>query len=433
MKKILCALLASAMLLGITACGTTDAPEEREEKHTSSKQDKDNDDKEVSVTSDDPADPAESSETDPAPEAEQPPKELPVINDYTMVDGCMIFTADGTDYVYNIAENKMYPTELTKIEGRVIKSIYGKVVNISQNNGADSKFYNLETGELIGSTFPNPHVSEYNPMYTHDPSSKKPYSFGVIDANGEWVLPMSSEYSICEYFGQKDSYIYPSNSSIMYASSAYDISFYDFTKDELMKLPDTVYPPVLQADNLALYRINNFLYIYNFDTKTKTEIHNDIIYSGGSDIIFSKNGYAFKTTNGYLFLDLDFNELQGFNLDGYNVYKIVDFSEDKIAFWSDDPNGNRHLVVLDNDGNQLVAPVKGGSCHISGDYVFYNSNEEESYIILNCAKGEKTYVENEFTYYDAASGKMILKKDGACYLASLDDPNTLINPFAICE
>lgn len=432
MKKILCALLASAMLLGITACGTTDAPEEREEKHTSSKQDKDNDDKEaVTVTSDDPAAPAESSETDPAPEAEQPPKELPVINDYTMVDGCMIFTADGTDYVYNIAENKMYPTELTKIEGKEIRSIRGKVVLIATNRGTDPEYYNLETGEFIGTTFSDNYggVCEYNPVYTYEESfDGAGYKFGVINSQAEWVVPLSNEYSICKYkLSECQLYSTDGMVSIFRERNSY---FYDFINDKNTDIKGTY----LQYGNKVLCeRGGANLTVYDTTTGTSTDVVTNVRIT---NLQYTTDGGVFfqnEKDGSLIYVDSDFN-VSELPLSEYNIAEIKTVTNDYIAFSAKNSAGTRYSIITDRNGNRVMEPLERASIQISGDYALITGKYVDSWHILNLKTGEQTPIDKDnFGGYDAASGKLILKKDGACYLATLDDPNTMINPFAICE
>ncbi|MGN0700846.1 MAG: lipoprotein [Oscillospiraceae bacterium] len=440
MKKILCTLLASAMLLGITACGTTDAPEEREEKHTSSKQDKDNDDKEaVTVTSDDPAAPAESSETDPAPEVEQPPKELPVINDYTMVDGCMIFTANGTDYIYNIAENKMYPTELTKIEGRVIKSIRGKVVIIADENGYDPEYYNLETGEFIGKVYSteNPYLGEYNPIYTREESfDGVVYSFGVFNSQAEWVVPLSNEYSICKTDLSKVT-MYSSDSICMHMISGYfdgkSLHYYDFINDKYIDITGT---PYFFSGDKFLYEGSNNLCVCDITTGTSTDAVTNVRitnYQWTTD-----GGFFFQNEKdgSWIYVDSECN-ITDIPLSEYDITRFKDVTRDYFAFIAKNPAGTGYVIITDSNGNRVTEPLDGGaSVKISGDYalIAIKTDGKMNRYVLNLKTGEQTPIDKEnFGAYDEASGKMILKKDGACYLATLDDPNTLINPFAICE
>lgn len=438
MKKILCALLASAMLLGITACGTTDAPEEREEKHTSSQQDKDNDDKEaVTVTSDDPAAPAESSETDPAPEVEQPPKELPVINDYTMVDGCMIFTANGTDYVYDIAENKMYPTELTKIDGKEIRSIRGKVVLIATNRGTDPEYYNLETGEFIGTTFSDNYggVCEYNPVYTYEESfDGAGYKFGVINSQAEWVVPLSNEYSICKY-KLSECQLYSSDNMATIFEESKRNSLYDFINDKDIDISGRIYfgfgNKVICTEWNYLDAFN--LTVYDITTGTSTTVLTNVEiedskYTADGSFVF-KN----KTDGSWKIVDSDFN-VSELPLSEYDIAEIKTVTNDYIAFSAKNSAGTRYSIITDRNGNRVMEPLERASIQISGDYALITGKYVDSWHILNLKTGEQTPIDKEnFGAYDEASGKMILKKDGACYLSTLDDPNTLINPFAICE
>lgn len=443
-KKILCALLASSMLLGITACGTTGAPEETEQERTSSKQDKDEDSEDsedsedkaevITVTAESPA--ADDTHTEPSPEVEQP-KELPVINDYKYVDGCMIFTADGTDYIYNIADNKMYPTELTKIDGREIKSIRGKVVIIADENGYDPEYYNLETGEFIGKVYQteNPYLGEYNAIYTREESfDGVVYSLGVFNSQAEWVVPLSNEYSICKKDLSK-CVLFSSDNMYMrfYDEDSYNDGtshYYDFINDKYIDIPGL---PYFSSGNKAIFEGWGNLNVFDITTGTTTAVVSNARFDS---FFFTTDGdFLFKATDGlWRIIDSEFN-ITDIPLSEYDITRFKVVTRDYFAFTAKNSAGTGYVIITDRNGNRVTEPLDGGtSVKISGDYALISGKYVDSWFILNLKTGDQTPIDKEnFGGYDEASGMMILKKDGACYLATLDAPNTLINPFEICS
>lgn len=431
-RKILCALLVSSMLLGMTACGGTSA--NKEESNSSAQATAEEDNKESAAATTTPAEPeAEPAQTEPAPETEvEQPKELPVINDYKMVDGCMIFTADGTDYIYNIADNKMYPTELTKIEYKEIKSVRGKVVLIATNSGSEPEYYNLETGEFIGKTFSDNYrvVGEYNPVYTYEESfDGAGYKVGMINSQGEWAVPLSNEYSICKY-RLSECQMYSSGGMVSLFREARRNSFYyDFINDKEIEF-DAIY---LLFDNKALCTSRGNLNVYDITTGTSTTVLTNVYID---NITFTADGsFVFQnTTDGsWKNVDSDFN-ISELPLSEYNIAEIKTVTNDYIAFSAKNSAGTRYSIITDRNGNRVMEPLERASIQISDDYALISGKYIDSWHILNLKTGEQTSIDKEnFGSYDEASGKMILKKDGACYLATLDDPNTLINPFEICE
>lgn len=429
-KKILCALLVSSMLLGMTACSTTSANKEESNSSAQATAEKDNKESAATTTPAEPA--AEPAQTEPAPETEvEQPEELPVINDYQMIDGCMIFTADGTDYIYNIADNKMYPTELTKIEGRVIKSIRGKVVLIATNKGSEPEYYNLETGEFIGKTFSDNcyTVCEYNPVYTYEESFDwAGYNFGVVNSQGEWVVPLSNEYSICKN-DLSNCQMYSSNNMVTRFYENRNYHFYDLINDKFIELPGICY---MLYGNKALCLVLDELNVYDLTTGTSTTVLTNVDIEDSqlttNDELLFKN----RKDGSWNFVDFEFN-ISELPLSEYNIGTIKTVTQDYIAFSAKNSAGTKYGIITDRNGNRIMEPLERASIHISGDYA--SIADKEDWYILNLKTGEQTPVDIEVinTSFDEASGKMILKTDSGCYLATFDDPNTLINPFEICE
>ncbi|MBQ7835542.1 MAG: hypothetical protein IJ385_07130, partial [Ruminiclostridium sp.] len=110
-KKILSVLLMSALILSMAGCGaSTETPEVTTEGA------------EVTTTAAAEEDVAEATTTT-APETEavttttEAPVELPEITGYKLfMNSCLSFSADGKNYVLNIADKKMYEYELEGLD-----------------------------------------------------------------------------------------------------------------------------------------------------------------------------------------------------------------------------------------------------------------------------------------------------------------------------
>lgn len=122
-------------------------------------------------------------------------------------NGDMSFSVGDKGYVYNMVDNKLYTYNEDDYKA------YGGLEDINGKLGYFSRgaIFNLETGELIACEKEN----DAKPCYVDGVWSSlkhtnmvviksgkafdgNTYSIGVIDKNGEWVLPMSSEYLFCK-------------------------------------------------------------------------------------------------------------------------------------------------------------------------------------------------------------------------------------------
>ena len=183
-KRILSTILMAAIMLSMAGCnGSTETSETTTEG--------------AEVTTTTAAEEGTTEATTTVPETEETtttteaPKETPKITSEPKIyNDCMVFEADGKNYVYNITDKAMYEYEG---EGGIGDSI-GNIIR------TDDKIYNLKTKELYDVKMHSVNLYDYNPVYKVEESfDGDTYYFGIIDKNGEWVLPMSSDYAICEY------------------------------------------------------------------------------------------------------------------------------------------------------------------------------------------------------------------------------------------
>jgi len=113
-------------------------------------------------------------------------------------------------------------------------------------------------------------------------------------------------------------------------------------------------------------------------------------------------------------IDSNCNALD-FDLSEYSVQTIWDATEDYILFTAVNPNGNYYTLIT----------------YFKGDYAILSPKH-----IINCKTGEvKTYADDKISIeaFDKDSGMLLMKSDGAYYLADPSDPNTLLNPFELAQ
>lgn len=457
-KRILSVIIMSALVLSLTACGTsTDAPEATEGTEVTTTAAAEEEKTEAVTEA-----PAETEET-----TTEAPKEVPKITKYNeFSNSCLAFDVDGKGYVYNLADNKMYEIDTKKYKTEYIIA-KGKIAI------SNDILFNLETGEVIAdkkengieiigksyntnSTGLGLHDTNYIPVMKIEESfNGNATCFGIVDTNGEWVLPLSSEYEICNSLWIKNNSkndFYCSTGSLMNLCMDFDTSIYDFKNDKIIPLSDLVidlnyndYRSVaysVSGDNIWLREdgydySNNFLYFTNPAKYDPITGELTKLYDGG---IFNYLSYVDTESGACLFLDDDYNVLD-YDLSKYfennpkEIYGIQDYNEHIIIANVLNPQKDLYTIILSTDGSMVIEPIKGAGGRITGDYAVLTDGVGSSYII-NYKTGEtKKYTDDVLKIVDCDSetGKLLVLSDGAYYIADVSDPETLINPFEIAE
>ena len=462
-KRILSAILMSAVILTTTACGgntATEQPNSQQESEATS-----------ATTSTITTEKQEQTESTPTTSAtitesttEALPKEVEKIKDYKLFQhGCLVFDINNDYHVYNAVDNKMY--ELSgDITAGDIDHINGKIITTGTYH---NEIYNIETGETYD--FKAAGNTELKlksiPVYKVEKSfDGDTLYFGIIDNNGDWALPLSADYAVCktDYFdissnsvnvvGENDTYLF-----INYGKSIYA---YDYKNDKLLsaedlncteiKYPEYKYIP---GNNLLLYGVGGKSNIGLYNTQAgETKIFDEIVLNGYYTSILNRNEkYAIFLSRDTTTIDqiaiLDGNgNLLDCDLSEYSVRTIYDATEDYILFSAVNPNGNYYTLITDKNGKRIVDPIEGADiyqdsqggviyyrAYIRGDYAICLLSGGDGYIV-NCKAGEiKTYADDKISIeaYDKDSEMLLMKSDGAYYLADPADPDTLLNPFEL--
>lgn len=416
-KRIISALLTSALILSMTACGaSTDAPEATE-------------DADVTTTVAEKEDASESANTAAETEAAATTEALKEVRKITdkpdICNDCMVFEDDGITYVYNITNNKIYTYD-GESDVYMFNAYNGKLALTYEG------FYNLETQEYYDCNNLYPGALDYNAVYKIENNFDGDiYSFGIIDKNGEWVLPLSSDYAICDIAPTTD--IRGTSSSLVCVDRW---TVYDWKNDR-----------IITADELGNLFLNvygdNILFTSNSWEDTFT-VYN--VNKGESRFINDVDGDSYLDTESYaLVISKAYNKeycvIFGDNLEklheltGYNVTAIYDATEDYAVFAASGSDSGTYTIITDKSGNRIIEPSQdfGWGGRIIGDYVVF----EETDKILNCKTGEIKEYANDDTYNivgcHSETGKLIVSSDDAYYIADISDPDTLINPFDIAQ
>ena len=370
---------------------------------------------------------------------EAPPREIKNITKYkSFGNGTLFFEIGNTGYVYDILENKMYDYDSKELKN--IDYACGKLV------ADDKKIANLETMETYDAEllyYKPSWFSTYNPVYSvKEDFDGNVYSFGILGSNGEWVLPMSTEYAVCDLL-KSNKYLYANQATASFVVFSFgDVHyFYNYKTYEIIELDNAGYwgfvdNYVILYDYDGQYKYNR---IYNTNTKETTELGGEYNYYKECDncIWLCNQKDVRDGINNGIILDSKGNVLD-YDLSEYNGYKIIDATEDYIVFAAKNTDGDEYTIILDKNGNRVVDPIKtkyspsSDDMRIYGDYVI-NTN---SRYIVNCKTGEmKTYSDDNLSIeaFDKDSGMLLMKSDGAYYLADPADPDTLLNPFELVQ
>ena len=412
-KKLLCIVIAAAMSMGFAACGEAEATPDTDDSGA-----------EVTTTAAVEDTEAGGDVTEETTTAEtEAPKEVKKITErpkFLFKDG-MVFEVDDITYIYNIADNKMYDCG----EDTVVYSACGKIACL------DRKLHNLETGETYDVELYNrDYVDEYNPVYKIEKSfDGDTIYFGVIDKNGEWVVPLSSEYEICKSEYAQD---FDVRGGYMVCGLLGGSLIYDWKTDKMTELYDRwdgLSDGILIVDGYS----DDYDY-YKYDPATGERT---LLYEGDN----TDDNFGWRTqSNGAwisdgkdeytIVFDKSLNKICEFDYYANCVYAA---NEDYVVFSS--PNGNDiYTIILDKDGNRVVEPFssrQGGSFVIIGDYVMNGSR------IINCKTGEIKEWADDYGYeifeIFPEAGKLLVTFDGAYYIVDVSDLDTLINPFEIAN
>lgn len=480
-KRLLSAFLASAIVLSMTSCGDkvvkkpshNDDDDEDEEIVATIDEDEDEDkeDEEIintTVVEENPSDAPELTEvdttevtttevatTEETTTTEEPAAPVELANvervsSFAYSDSLLFETDDGKMYAYNVNDNILYEYDG---EG-YINYISGNFASI------DGKLYNYKTNEFYESyhSFFN---EEYAYVITLEESfDGNVYSFGVLDKDGKWALPLSSDNVISDLYKNQNGFVSKASSQLIHYGIYNDVGsyLYDWKNDKVINLNDLDIPlPTLpptettnhpyQFSNVVvsgMYENSVLLYAkyhasaidpdyysyIKFDASTGectllSSGYKEIRDVGKGNFILPYDFYYSKVVE---LIDQNFNMLVRYDLSEYDNIELQGVTEDYISFYANNPDGTQYTIILDKEGNRVIEPFKGYIYNIYGDFI-----EKDDGTILNFVTGETFEFDYRIDNYVELIDKYLVYFDYNYYFVDMSAPDNLINPLEIVD
>ncbi|MGN0618225.1 MAG: hypothetical protein ACI4J7_04310 [Ruminiclostridium sp.] len=194
------------------------------------------------------------------------------------------------------------------------------------------------------------------------------YSLGVIDNNGNWVVPMSSELSIFNSVSFEDEQNLIETGAFGYS---YDYSFnyigngiievgkyaYSFLDDAI--ICETSGQAQFATDKAILVDsiYGNALYIYNRLTDEWLKYNYDFHLATEKGFLISHYD-SDRNKTVYLILDYDLNTI--FDLSDYDSVSSgsLQFTDNNAAFTAKGASGDTYFCVIDKNGDLVFEPIK---------------------------------------------------------------------------
>ena len=471
-KRIISVLLMSAMVLGMAGCnGSTETPQTTtEDSETTAATTTSTTNEDVATETTTVADTEEATKetteaveteattTTTATTVEEPeiPEELPTISKIRVYDNNHIYfyDADSVSYAYNLEDNVM------------CKNGYGIIdrnLHVAEQRGFDIGYkfplYNLITNEYYEYNCLGNYDGYYFVWKEESDFDGSAYYFGILDSNGEWVLPLSSDYEICNFdfnglrnrsnynvaFRTDSSFCFYANDG---GSDGLEIITYNWKNDTLSYGTDnpalkalacgnghnTIYTDPVLYDDSILFVYQDY-YMYNINTGEYT-----ILFDDGS-LSYCGDGVYFirYSDEQYTIIGKDFNKL--YDITGYTINTdnggnlCIDATENYAAFEADGADGKSYTIIIDKDGNRVVDPIPESLIAMSGDYVITESE------VINCKTGERKAQSFKKVYDEYGrivnivdkDGRVMVYSDDGYYFIDPSNPDTLINPFELVD
>lgn len=462
-KRILSVMLMASVLLGTTACGggnetpaaiTTEGTKETTTAVQTTIKTEAESKEEITETT---APESEAETTAPVSEAEttEQPEAYKQIGkiDY-LQNGNLVFEMGGMGYVYDTVDNTLFSYDSSRFDK--LCATNGKLAIFY--NESSYALYNLEKQEILASKdtngmsplcqslfIPNDFTSvywmysDYTPIYrANEGSDGKAFEFGIMDKNGEWVIPFGSDYKVSDctnldfvganlcgqilylWKGEAGKIYYPETDE--YLDEKIHNAFGDQSND---------YFPFMNNGDEYLFEnlkdaISDKIIKFNIKTGDYSVIHEGEFISYGDMSVFFNEDYS-----SVFGIDDNLNKYE-YNLSDYSVDKILCMNENYIVFKGSNSDFKMTTFVLDRDGNSVFEPGESMmQAFISGDKVaFMNYDNEASFVDLKTGDVDKREaLKYNLVRFDYESGLMLVKVGGVYYFADIADPDTLINPF----
>lgn len=349
--------MASTLTFSMTACGKNDTA------------------KNESVHSNTTSSTSQLSDTTPTPTL---PDDEPVIFPTSMgagslINGSYCYLQDGKRHIFDILENKHYECNYDNFS-----YINGKYVITT---GSTYEYINYKTGEVILSS-KDPIRSYIGTPYTfvcvEDKSfSGNNYSVGYLDVvNEEWLIEVSSEYSVCQYLS--DYYIIGSfGDSLVLALNPYSYCenknyiVYDILADSctFVEFPESMSVLFISGERFLVseYSSDNSVITYSiYDSTTNSftklgDFSSDSYVSSFGYEYTGKNGGCILSSGGnHIVFDDKLNVLD-FDLSGYNIQALYVATPDILLFDATNSNNELFTLAINKNGDIIFEGTDVGT------------------------------------------------------------------------
>ncbi len=398
---------------------------------------------------------------------EEPVGEIPVIKDEPSYfgNGYMVFSVDDKDYIYNIVEKNVIEYQMAS-EAEII-DINDSTAIFRTESGFE--FLDSKTGDLLNSV--NINNAELFGIYDEyiivskieEKFSGNLYYLGVMNLKGEWVVPLSSELSICSlltengYDGDgKHLSKYIGEETIIYEFN-YKNFLYSFATNKVYDLTDAIQEPdrIIYVDsNLdGSYADDGIIYIPTkngmlvYDMATETYEYKEVTeeywyesFSLKDELLIYKNTSIVANREYVAVFDRKLNKLAEYDLEEYDtIYRAEPYAytSDKMAFRCKKDN-TYYLGVRNADGSYVTEPFKpepGVSpnvTYLTDELCFFDCGWYKYLLDFNTGEVTSFYDRESLVYplyYDVKSNMFLAFSDGGYYLTTPSEPDVIINPF----
>ncbi|MBE6901473.1 MAG: hypothetical protein E7478_03280 [Ruminococcaceae bacterium] len=417
------------------------------------------------------------------------PEEKRILGKGKLYANYWCLSVEGMDYLYNITDGTLRESQWIDLENVSGSTYYDtstkRLVDIATGKEIcqlDEETFLIPCENKESRYFPDGKALAFK---IEKGFSGDTYYMGYLNVNGEWDVPMTTEFPALKCDGadkikDKLSDWYGDQANIgtftyfdgMYGVQLGDYYFFDENAAYSMSSSYGEYTDYLTAcagkcsDGIiyGYIRPNNGeatdLFIYDCDTQeyditSLTDVGISTVmnridinfYDEYIGIYYYVYSGASNQDYNYIKLDYDFNVIEQYDMTQCSDIEQFEASDKAVAFFGANKSGDHYLCLMNPDGSFAFDPIKtedrllieGIELHINNDmFICYHSKADKTYIY--------SFVTNQLTVFDSVSGKRVVNHDpvsgmivvhdqnandglGNYYLADSAAPNDLIVPF----
>lgn len=434
-KNLLSVFLASALILSMTACSSTEPPksttDESAEATTAATEDELSSVPAESVATTTAATTTaatttaattvETEQTTSKTPEEKPSRPLDFTVEYGMNGQYCICTDDHDYYIYDTTEDRILNSKALMRSGNEVVGSVGNIVLYTETSDFNSEYFRkvtrIDNGQIIvtsgaGYTILTPcfstgHVwSDELLMPSSLPVAMVEESFtgtvfklGLLGTDGEWLYEVSDTYSICDgsmisadvlvnsgtaFYGFGDSVLISVSTNEGYGNYVYS-----FRTDSLTTLCQKgLFDLISLTDDYLIAKYDNQIVRYDEATGAITSLYTQ---QGHQLTASATDSYVKISDGGESFMhifDTKTSTKLDYDLSEYDVNYIIGGNENFIAFDANNPSGEAYIILMDKNGEMIMDPIKGSL------YIEAEAYERENCYVIGC-KGKTLIIDKE--------------------------------------